>query len=69
MSDQAARELRSELEAGTPDVWPRVLHSIAARRIATELLAALDRPPSPQSQLGWELRLRISESMPLREVA
>lgn len=60
---EAIDELRSELAAATPDVWPRVLRTVTGLRVA-ELLAALDRPPSPHSRLGWELRLRV-----LREVA
>lgn len=69
MPDRLVQKLRAELEAATPELWPRLLRSITARRIATELLASLDRPPSPQSRLGWELRQRVHRSFPLREVA
>jgi hypothetical protein len=69
MPDRSVEELCAEFEAATPEVWPRVLRSVAARRIAAELLAALDRPPSPHTRLGWELRLRVSDSIPLREGA
>ena len=51
--------LRAELEAATPDVWPRVVRTVTAARIANELLASLDRPPAPHTRLGWELRLRV----------
>jgi hypothetical protein len=69
MSERVVEELRAEFRTATPDIWPRVLRSVTGRRIAEQLLAALDRPPSPQSRLGWELRLRVTESIPSREVA
>jgi hypothetical protein len=69
MPERIVDELRGEFDAATPEAWPRVLHSVAARAVAAELLAALDRPPSPHSRLGWELRLRVSKFIPLREVA
>jgi hypothetical protein len=62
-------ELRAELTRLTPDAWPRVLRSVTARRAARDLLATLDRPPSPQSRLGWELRQRVSRSRSARDAA
>jgi hypothetical protein len=69
MADRLIEKLRAEIEATTPDVWPRLVRTITARRIADELLAALDRPPSPQSRLGWELLLRVHRPVSLRKVA
>jgi hypothetical protein len=69
MADRLIEELHAELEAATPDVWPRLVRSVTAREIVNELLAALDRPPSPQSRLGWELQQRVHRSVALRKVA
>ena len=69
MPDPIVERLRAELDAATPHVWARVVRSVTARRAAAELLAALDRPPSPAGRLGWELRLRVARSLALREVA
>jgi hypothetical protein len=69
MADPIVQRLRLELEEATPDVWPRVVRSVTARRTAAELLAALNRPPSPAGRLGWELRLRVAKSLALRRAA
>jgi hypothetical protein len=41
MADRALVELRVEFEAIAPDNWARIKRTITARRIATDLLAAL----------------------------
>jgi hypothetical protein len=68
LTERAVTGLRRELETATPEVWARVRRTIRARRIATELLAALDRPPSSHSRLGRELRLAIPDAI-VRRVA
>jgi len=68
MAERVAAALRAELEETAPDVWPRVRRTVASRVVA-QLLVELDRPPSPHSRLGWELRARVRESIPLRKVA
>jgi hypothetical protein len=69
MHDRVVAELRAELEAAAPDDWPGVMRAVTARRTATELLAALDRPPRSCSRLGWELRTRLLGSQPEKEAA
>ena len=63
MSRGSLRQLHAELAAIAPDDWPRLSRAVTVRRDAAELLAALDRPPSPLSRLGWELHRRVEESL------
>jgi hypothetical protein len=51
--------LRAELEQMTPDLWPHIRRRLEARRISTELLTVLSRPPSPGGSLYWELLRRV----------
>jgi hypothetical protein len=69
MVERALAELCEELERIAPDDWPAVLRTATARSNAAALLAALDRPPSSHSRLGWELRARLRESIRKREAA
>jgi hypothetical protein len=49
--------MRLELSALAGDRWPAIRRAVSAR-IAAELLAELDRPPSPASRLHRERQLR-----------
>jgi len=49
-----------ELSALARDRWPAIRRAVAAR-IAADLLAELDRPPSPASRLHRERQLRADQ--------
>jgi hypothetical protein len=63
LTERVVTSLQRELEAGTREVSARVRRTVRARRIATDQLAALDRPPSSHSRLGRELRLDLPTSI------
>ena len=63
MTRESLRQLNAELEAIAPDDWSRLRWAVVVRGDAAELLAALDRPPSPLSRLGWELHRRVEKSL------
>ena len=58
-----AQRLRAELEAAAPDVWPRVRQRVEAGRVASDLLARLERPPTVRGALYWQLRFRLRHDM------
>ena len=55
-----------ELSALAGDRWPAI-HRMVAARVAADLLAELDRPPSPAGRLHRERQLRADQFCP-REV-
>jgi hypothetical protein len=57
--DELGDRLRSELEVAAPDAWPRIRQWIRAERVASQLLAALEGPPSTRGRLYWEFRFRL----------
>jgi hypothetical protein len=65
--DDIASRMWLELSALADDRWPAIRRAVAAQ-IAADLLAELDRPPSPASRLHLEQQLRVSQ-LRHREVA
>ena len=65
--DDLTSRMWRELSALAPDRWPAIRRAVAAR-IAADLLAQLDRPPSPASRLHRERQLKV-EQLRHREVA
>lgn len=64
--EELTGRLRAELERSTPEVWPRLRRRVEARRIAAELLVALDAAPTPGSRLALERRFRLWNSEPTK---
>jgi len=65
--EDLASRMWLELSALAGDRWPAIRRAAAAR-IATDLLAELDRPPPPASRLHLERQLR-ADQVCHREVA
>jgi hypothetical protein len=63
LTERAATGLQRDFESATPEVWARVRRTVRAHGIASDLLAALDRPPSSHSRLGRELRLELPDAI------
>lgn len=62
-SDELGDRLRTELDFAAPDVWPRIRKRVQARRVAFELLAALEGPPSAWGRLYWEFHFRLRDEL------
>jgi hypothetical protein len=65
--DELTSRMWLELSVLAEDRWRAIRRAVAAR-IATDLLAQLDRPPPPASRLHWERQLRAGQFC-LQEVA
>jgi hypothetical protein len=65
--DELTSRMWLELSVLAEDRWPAIRRAVAAR-IATDLLAELDRPPPPASRLHRERQLRAGQFC-LQEVA